>query len=135
MALKKELIDDKGVKTLYHKLNSLKFDYERNKCIVEISNYTDKSFRDIEKNNLKKYEEKKERYYELNNKYYNKEITEEELNEFSDMDISYIENMRMNFSDKNVSVMTLEIDFNVELRNSIYDILKSKGILQDGIDI
>ena len=135
MALKKELIDNNGVSTTYHKINSLKFDYTTDKCIIEIANYTDKSFRDAEKNAVKEYEEKKERYYELNNKYHNNNITDEELREFASTDISLIENMKLGFEGRNVSTTEMEIDFNVELRNSLYDLLKSKGILQDGIDI
>lgn len=89
MALLKEITDEKGIITKYHKISSFVVDTENQLVRVIIKNYTNQTYREKEKANTKITEDFKNKYLELNrlidkngDGYYTEEIVKisEEIN-------------------------------------------------------
>lgn len=46
MAMNKEVIEDTGLKTMYHRISKINVDFKNNKAVIEVDNYVSKDYRD-----------------------------------------------------------------------------------------
>lgn len=46
MAMNKEVIEDTGLKTTYHRISKINVDFKNNKAVIEVDNYVSKDYRD-----------------------------------------------------------------------------------------
>jgi len=65
MALEKELLNESGIVSTYHRILNVEVNYVLNECVISIVNYKDESFREREKN----LEKLKASVEDLNQKY------------------------------------------------------------------
>ena len=90
IALKKEIIDNKGINCSYHKINEVNFNAQSEEIRILIDHYINQQYRDIEKTNKSQLEEIQKKQEELKklmqeNDENNSAIIQErqlELNEF-----------------------------------------------------
>lgn len=121
MAIEKEIVSQNGEKRKYFRISKANLDYENNIYNIECISYTDKSYRDKEKESLKEYEELKKEYYELSAK---EEKTESDLARLGELNISKLENARLNLEPLFLKRETFSIDLTEELRDLFYNLLK-----------
>lgn len=121
MAIEKEIISQNGEKRKYFRISKINLDYENNIYNIECISYTDKSYRDKEKESLKEYEELKAEYYELSTK---EEKTQNDLVRLNELNISELENARLNLEPLFLKRETFSIDLTEELRDLFYNLLK-----------
>lgn len=121
MAIEKEIVSQNGEKRKYFRISKANLDYENNIYNIECISYTDKSYRDKEKESLKEYEELKKEYYELSAK---EEKTESDLARLGELNISELENARLNLEPLFLKRETFSIDLTEELRDLFYNLLK-----------
>ena len=121
MAIEKEIISQNGEKRKYFKIGKVNLDYENNNYNIECISYTDKSYRDKEKKDLEEYEALKKEYHELSAK---EEKTQSDLARLEELNISELENARLNVEPLFLKRETFSIDLTEELRKLFYDLLK-----------
>lgn len=121
MAIEKEIISQNGEKRKYFKIGKVNLDYENNNYSIECISYTDKSYRDKEKKGLEEYEVLKKEYHELSAK---EEKTKSDLARLDELNISELENARLNVEPLFLKRETFLIDLTEELRKLFYDLLK-----------
>lgn len=132
MAIEKEIISQNGEKRKYFRIGKVNLDYENNNYSVECISYTDKSYRDKEKENLKEYEELKAEYHELSAK---EEKTQSDLARLDELNISELENTRLNLEPLFLKRETFSIDLTKELRDLFYTLLKQNENFINAIDV
>ena len=132
MAIEKEIVSQNGEKRKYFRISKANLDYENNIYNIECISYTDKSYRDKEKESLKEYEELKKEYYELSAK---EEKTESDLARLGELNISELENARLNLEPLFLKRETFSIDLTEELRDLFYNLLKQNEKFINAIDI
>ena len=132
MAIEKEIISQNGEKRKYFKIGKVNLDYENNNYSIECISYTDKSYRDKEKKDLEEYEALKKEYHELSAK---EEKTQSDLTRLEELNISELENARLNVEPLFLKRETFSIDLTEELRKLFYDLLKQNEKFIGAIDI
>lgn len=132
MAIEKEIISQNGEKRKYFRISKVNLDYENNTYNIECISYTDKSYRDKEKENLKKYEELKEEYYKLSAK---EEKTQSDLARLGELNISDLENAHLNVEPLFLKKETFSINLTEELRDLFYILLKRNENFINAIDV
>lgn len=132
MAIEKEIIGRNGEKRKYFRISKINLDYENNIYNVECISYTDKSYRDKEKEDLKKYEELKAEYYKLSAK---EEKTQSDLARLGELNISELENERLNIEPLFLKRETFSINLTEELRDLFYTLLKQNEKFTNAIDV
>lgn len=135
MALKKDLSNVNGINTTYHRINAIEIDYDKNVCTLKISNYTDKNYRNEEKKFEEDYENSKERFFELHNKFINGTLTDNEKEEYAKTDISLIENNKMNFESRIVDNIKIDLNLDFDIRDKLYQLLKKTETFINSTDI
>lgn len=135
MALNKEMTTSNGIKLKYHKISNV--EYKDDKVNVKVKTYSDKSYREKEKENTQKEKE-------YNN--YLKQIQEENQKEESERDIDQIKdwsakaNKLATSFEIELKLDVLEFDFAFEgitdlNISNIYNLLKEKEMFKDSKDI
>ena len=132
MAIEKEIISQNGEKRKYFRISKVNLDYENNIYNIECISYTDKSYRDKEKESLKEYEELKAEYHELSAK---EEKTQSDLARLDELNISELENARLNLEPLFLKRETFSIDLTEELRDLFYTLLKQNENFINAIDV
>ena len=132
MAIEKEIISQNGEKRKYFRIGKVNLDYENNIYNIECISYTDKSYRDKEKESLKEYEELKAEYHELSAK---EEKTQSDLARLDELNISELENARLNLEPLFLKRETFSIDLTEELRDLFYTLLKQNENFINAIDV
>ena len=132
MAIEKEIISQNGEKRKYFRIGKINLDYENNIYNIECVSYTDKSYRDKEKESLKEYEELKAEYHELSAK---EEKTQSDLARLDELNISELENARLNLEPLFLKRETFSIDLTEELRDLFYTLLKQNENFINAIDV
>ena len=132
MAIEKEIISQNGEKRKYFRIGKVNLDYENNIYNIECISYTDKSYRDKEKESLKKYEELESEYHELSTK---EEKTQDDLARLDELNISELANARLKLEPLFLKRETFSINLAEELRDSFYILLKQNENFINAIDI
>lgn len=142
MALKKEIINEKGIKLEYHRISNFTVDKDNNIIIVTIKSYTSNIFRDDEKENIKQFElvkSKNKMYGELNT------LLAENVDGNLDVEVKKLSDELDAFKlpeyleEKNnvvsVTIINLEYDENIEYSLAkLYELLKQEDVFKNAED-
>lgn len=123
MALKKELIDNKGIKTLYHRISDFVVNKDKNIIEINVKSYADEKYRQEEKEYedfIKTREEKMEKLDELVLKNADGSKTDEvkKLTE----EINNMYNTKVVEQNTYIFNKKIELDFDINQKYSLEDI-------------
>lgn len=135
MAIKKEVVGDKGAISTYHRIDKINFDYLLDRIKIEVAHYADDSFRNVEKEAEAEIKNDIETYHEIMACKEDDTITNRQVNIISAMNIQELEALRIPQTLMGTTEYCLEdtgIDFRENLYQEIVKIIpqlqNSKGV-------
>ncbi len=134
MAMKVKLLGENGQSIgTYHRISKLEYDFDTNQVHIKIDHYANESYREKEKKQKQKIENKKKRYQELFSK---KDLTEKEKLEFLALNPQQIESIDIMKTCICSSKYTFFIEDEIELLKDVYKALIEKiNIFQNAKEV
>lgn len=123
MALKKELIDNKGIKTLYHRISDFVVNKDKNIIEINIKSYADDTYRQAEKDYEEFINTREEKMKKLNALVASNTdgSKTEEIKKLTD-EINNMYNSKITEQNTCIFNRKLELNFDIEQKCSLEDI-------------
>ena len=158
MAINKEIKNEFGQITNYHRISELTYDFDNGQLHILLDSYASSEYRDIEKEFIKEIENKINDYYELKKiieqqdkdlLYYtnNNKLTDEERIKYSEL-MEKLDNNNKLLNNINIQELKaskyekmvlktnkITVDINDDMRNKIYELIKNLPEFKESIDI
>lgn len=133
MALKKEIIDENGIKTDYHKIDNMYIDTTKEQLVITVKSYNSNEYREKEKKI-----EKNQKEYMILQEEIDKELSKETKNIekikfLADKINSYNFLENKDYSIKKIEII-YEFDDNEISLTKIYDKLKQDPLFVESVD-
>ena len=118
MAILKEFRSNIGAVSAYHRIENVEFDFEQGVVHITLSCYADESYRQQEKEDIRRIRAQIDRYYELKDK---DNLDEAEWNELSGLNICELEAYKFEHTDMGHMKYSLPID--EDIRPGLYKLM------------